>query len=575
MIQNNSNNINLNASKSIIQNNSKTLIKDPFSIKKPSQIFESKNYIEFNDEQISSSPQQKKELNVFQTYKDPEVSSKNSMTISKLTSIYIKAKYQKDPNKPYPVEIEVPDRSLYMGLGYDGVKDRLDPEKTKKHYRLFVTTPLEESNYMDKDTFDEYVIKTGQRAHKNSFFDKMMGFDNSLRAIGLFKCWIEILSEQSKMALEKSKAKPLDSIFQENSINSLDKSVAQSQKNKSFTNKPLDIDKDFMISNSVVVRVHIIDVFSLVQLDSDSPPSPYIQLRLGKQIVHNESENVKESVNASFHKTFELRTVLPGSCLLQIQIMDYKPLLEDPIIGETTIDLENRFFSKKWRKLPYIPIETREIFSPICSIPTGQIRLFVEIISVNDKLSLQRIWDLKPKPPQEFEIRCVVWEIEGCPSSDWTDTSDYFVTGTVGDVLQKTDTHWQAQKGNGSFNWRLIFPITFPAKDNTITFQVFDSDIIGGDDYISAVTMDFSQQAQEAFENDIAVKVFGKHSVNIGKELEKKIGGIFDKEEKPKEPPKKEEKLKDGEKFDIDLENIPKEGYVRKQINIINNYILF
>lgn len=80
-------------------------------------------------------------------------------------------------------------------------------------------------------------------------------------------------------------------------------------------------------------------------------------------------------MNASFYKTFELQTSLPGSCLLNIQIMDHHNIVEDTIIGETTIDLENRFFSKKWRKLNEVPIETRKIYNPICSIPSGQVFL--------------------------------------------------------------------------------------------------------------------------------------------------------------------------------------------------------
>jgi hypothetical protein len=58
-----------------------------------------------------------------------------------------------------------------------------------------------------------------------------------------------------------------------------------------------------------------------------------------------------------------------------------------------------------------------------------------------------------------------VWEINGCPSVDVaTDTSDFYVTGTIGDVIQKTDIHWQASGGTGSFNWRMVFPIILPAK---------------------------------------------------------------------------------------------------------------
>ena len=95
-----------------------------------------------------------------------------------------------------------------------------------------------------------------------------------------------------------------------------------------------------------------------------------------------------------------LTTILPGSCLLQVQIMDHHALSSDTVIGETTIDLENRWFSKKWRKLKEKPIETRDIYSPICSIATGRVRLFIEIILASDKEALKNVLSIAPKPSE-------------------------------------------------------------------------------------------------------------------------------------------------------------------------------
>jgi len=62
--------------------------------------------------------------------------------------------------------------------------------------------------------------------------------------------------------------------------------------------------------------------------------------------------------------------------------MDFNDILSDELLGETFIDLENRFYSKKYRNLPSVPIETREIFHPDSAMPQGNVRLWVDIIPI-------------------------------------------------------------------------------------------------------------------------------------------------------------------------------------------------
>ena len=101
-----------------------------------------------------------------------------------------------------------------------------------------------------------------------------------------------------------------------------------------------------------------------------------------------------------------------------------------------------------------------------------------------------------------------------------------------------------------------------PTPNPTVTFQVWDKDVIGSDDYISSVTMDFSPHARNAFENDISVKMFGKKSLNLLSKVTSLFSGSKKDEEtkKEKEESKKETKLEEGEKFDLDLNSVDKEG---------------
>lgn len=65
---------------------------------------------------------------------------------------------------------------------------------------------------------------------------------------------------------------------------------------------------------------------------------------------------------------FEFKICLPGESNLKISLWDYDELSTDDFLCETNIDLEDRFFSKRWRKLVHPPIETRPLFHPSSSL---------------------------------------------------------------------------------------------------------------------------------------------------------------------------------------------------------------
>jgi Ca2+-dependent lipid-binding protein len=94
-----------------------------------------------------------------------------------------------------------------------------------------------------------------------------------------------------------------------------------------------------------------------------------------------------------------MKSMIPGVSQLHLEVWDYNKYMEDELIGETIIDIENRYFSKKWRSLRFIPIETRDLYHPSSTVARGRVKLWLEIIDLNEKNLIQKRWDIQPKAP--------------------------------------------------------------------------------------------------------------------------------------------------------------------------------
>ena len=101
--------------------------------------------------------------------------------------------------------------------------------------------------------------------------------------------------------------------------------------------------------------------------------------------------------------------------------------------------------------------------------------------------------DITPPTPDEFELRVIVWEIQNCPAYDaLTDMTDIYCKGfcTSTNQTKETDVHFRAKHGKGSFNWRMVWPVTLPKEKSVdyiwprLTLQVWDKDLLAPDDGI-------------------------------------------------------------------------------------------
>ena len=293
-----------------------------------------------------------------------------------------------------------------------------------------------------------------------------------------------------------------------------------------------DLGKNVLVKRNIIVRVYILELNNLSKKDTFSESDPYIKILLGDELLINEQKKAyKNCKNCKWYKYYDLKVVLPGSNKLRIQVMDYNSIFKDSLIGETSIDIEDRYFDNRWQALINKPIEVRHLYHPDYEKSQGEILLWLEMFSQNEENRMEP-WNIEPEPKNIIEMRLIIYETEEMENLDIEDTSDIYVMAFIDEKNKgQTDIHYRCSTGKGSFNWRMLIPIEIPRDKYYLTIQVFDNDILSKDDYICGGRINLFQIINDVNILDIPLTLNKDYYKSLPKEKQNLTNIEFIKED--------------------------------------------
>eukprot|EP01038_Epipyxis_sp_PR26KG_P011587 gene11587-15520_t len=262
------------------------------------------------------------------------------------------------------------------------------------------------------------------------------------------------------------------------------------------------------------VRVYIIKAQNLQPVNgSTNTPDPYLMIELGPSLKKdftaminkkNASSinplklltNDERGSNPQFFKRYDLETLLPGPSLLKVSVMDRSKIGFDKMIGETVIDLEDRWYHDEWTSMEKKQVEMRTLHRDGSTTAQGVIMLWVDIYSKEDGMKTRPI-DIMGPENRQFEIRIVCWKsmdvrVVGKRSLDLF--AKFYMEGEDGMKHSAcTDTHWWCKDGKASWNWRIKLPIELPLEMRELgrlQIQLWNQSVITSNEVVGAHTID-------------------------------------------------------------------------------------
>ncbi|XP_019065455.1 fer-1-like protein 4 [Fukomys damarensis] len=95
----------------------------------------------------------------------------------------------------------------------------------------------------------------------------------------------------------------------------------------------------------LLVRVYVVKATNLAPADPNGKADPYVVVSAGKERQDTKERYIPKQLNPIFGEVLELSISLPAEPELTVAVFDHDLVGSDDLIGETHIDLENRFYS--------------------------------------------------------------------------------------------------------------------------------------------------------------------------------------------------------------------------------------
>ncbi|XP_037303839.1 fer-1-like protein 4 [Pungitius pungitius] len=96
----------------------------------------------------------------------------------------------------------------------------------------------------------------------------------------------------------------------------------------------------------VLVRAYIVKATTLAPTDPNGKADPYLVVRAGQQSLNTADRYIPKQLNPVFGEVLEFTVSFPLETELVVTVMDHDLIGADDVIGETRVDLENRFYSR-------------------------------------------------------------------------------------------------------------------------------------------------------------------------------------------------------------------------------------